>query len=54
MIELFKKTFYTGLGVLALTKEKIEELGDELVEKGKLSESDVKKFVDDLKLLNNK
>ena len=48
MIELFKKTFYTGLGVLALTKEKIEELGDELVEKGKLSESDVKKFVDDL------
>jgi polyhydroxyalkanoate synthesis regulator phasin len=48
MIELFKKTFYTGLGALALTKEKIEELADELVEKGKLSESDVKKFVDDL------
>jgi polyhydroxyalkanoate synthesis regulator phasin len=48
MIDLIKKTFYTGLGVVALTKEKIEELADELVEKGKLSESDVKKFVDDL------
>jgi len=48
MIELFKKTFYTGLGVFALTKKKIEELAKELVEKGKLSESDVKKFVDDL------
>ena len=48
MIDLIKKTFYTGLGVVALTKEKIEELADELVEKGKLSESDVKKFVDDM------
>jgi len=48
MIDLIKKTFYTGLGAVALTKEKIEELADELVEKGKLSESEVKKFVDDL------
>jgi polyhydroxyalkanoate synthesis regulator phasin len=48
MIDLIKKTFYTGLGVVALTKEKIEELADELVEKGKLSESDVKKFVDEM------
>lgn len=48
MIDLIKKTFYTGLGAVALTKEKIEELADELVEKGKLSEGDVKKFVDDL------
>jgi polyhydroxyalkanoate synthesis regulator phasin len=48
MIDLIKKTFYTGLGAVALTKEKIEELANELVEKGKLSESEVKKFVDDL------
>jgi len=48
MIDLIKKTFYTGLGVVALTKEKIEELANELVEKGKLSEGEVKKFVDDL------
>lgn len=48
MIDLIKKAFYTGLGAIALTKEKIEELADELVEKGKLSESEVKKFVDDL------
>ena len=48
MIDLIKKTFYTGLGAVALSKEKIEELADELVEKGKLSEGDVKKFVDEL------
>lgn len=47
MIDLIKKAFYTGLGAAELTKEKIEELAKELVEKGKVSESDIKKFVDD-------
>lgn len=48
MIELIKKAFYTGLGAAELTREKIDELGRELADKGKLSESEVKKFVDEM------
>lgn len=48
MIELIKKAFYTGLGAAELTREKIEDLARELSEKGKVSESEVKKFVDEM------
>ena len=47
MIDLIKNAFYTGLGAAELTKEKLEELAKEMVEKGKVSESEMKKFVDD-------
>jgi polyhydroxyalkanoate synthesis regulator phasin len=48
MIDLLKKTLLTGVGVAALTKEKIEELAKDFVEKGKISEQEGKAFVDDL------
>lgn len=48
MIELLKKTLLTGVGVAALTKEKIEALAKDFVEKGKISEQEGKAFVDDL------
>ncbi|MEN8199047.1 MAG: phasin family protein [Thermodesulfobacteriota bacterium] len=48
MIELVKKTLLTGVGVAVLSKEKIEELARELIEKGKMSEEEGKTFVDDL------
>jgi len=48
MIDLLKKTLLTGVGVAALTKEKIEELAKDFVEKGKISEKEGKAFVDDL------
>lgn len=48
MIELIKKAMFTGIGVATLTKEKIEELAGEFVEKGKLSEQEGQKFVDDV------
>ena len=48
MIDLIKKAFYTGLGAVELTREKVEELAKELVDKGKLSESEMKKFVDEM------
>ncbi len=48
MIDLLKKTLLTGVGVAALTKEKIEELAKDFVEKGKISEQEGKIFVDDL------
>jgi len=48
MIDLLKKTFLTGVGVAALTKEKIEELAKDFVEKGKITEQEGKTLVDDL------
>ncbi len=48
MIELIKKAFYTGLGAAELTREKVEDLARELSEKGKVSESEVRKFVEEM------
>jgi polyhydroxyalkanoate synthesis regulator phasin len=45
MIDLIKKAVLTGLGVASLTKEKIEEFGRELIDKGKLTEQEGEKFV---------
>ena len=48
MIDLIKDVLYTGVGAAFLTKEKVEELKKELVEKGNLSKEEGKQFVDDL------
>ena len=48
MIDLIKKAFYTGLGAAELTREKVEELARELSEKGKVSESEIKRFVEEM------
>ncbi len=48
MIDLVKKAMFTGIGVMSLTKEKVEELAAEFVEKGKLSEQEGKKLVDEM------
>lgn len=48
MIELIKKAMFTGIGVAALTKDKVEELAGEFVEQGKLSEAEGKKLVDEI------
>jgi len=48
MNELIKKTLLTGLGLAFLTKEKIEEMTKEFIEKGKLSEQEGKKLYDEL------
>jgi polyhydroxyalkanoate synthesis regulator phasin len=48
MIDLIKKTLTTGLGLAFLTKEKIEDLSKDFVEKGKMSEKDAKEFIDEL------
>ena len=48
MIELIKKAFYTGLGAAELTREKVEDLARELADKGKVSDSEIKKFVDEM------
>jgi polyhydroxyalkanoate synthesis regulator phasin len=48
MIDLIKKAVLTGLGVASLTKEKIEEFGRELMDKGKLTEQEGAKFVGEM------
>lgn len=48
MKELLKNVLYVGLGAAFLTKEKLDELQAELVEKGKLSQEEGKQFIDDL------
>lgn len=48
MNDLVRKVFLTGIGLAALTKEKIEGVVKEAVDKGKLTEKDGKEFVDEL------
>jgi len=48
MIELIKKAFLTGVGIAALTKDKVEELTNELIDKGKMSEQEGEKLVKDM------
>ncbi|MBU0944046.1 MAG: hypothetical protein KJ804_14775 [Proteobacteria bacterium] len=48
MKELLKNIVYTGIGAAFLTKDKIEELKDDLVKQGKIGEEEGKKFVDEL------
>lgn len=44
----FKKLLYAGVGLASQVTEKFEKQVDELVEKGKLSDSEAKKLVDDM------
>ncbi|MGI6657258.1 MAG: phasin family protein [Desulfobulbus sp.] len=48
MKELLKNVLYTGVGAAFLTKEKIEELKNDLTDRGRMSQEEGKQFVDDL------
>ncbi|MGW8195185.1 MAG: phasin family protein [Desulforhopalus sp.] len=48
MIDIIKKAVLTGIGVASLTKEKIEDLSKELIDKGRLSEEEGEKFVEEM------
>lgn len=48
MKELLKDILYIGAGAAFMTKEKLEELKNELVEKGKISQEEGKQFIDEL------
>jgi polyhydroxyalkanoate synthesis regulator phasin len=43
---IVEKAFLLGLGVLETTKEKTTELANDLIEKGRVSDSDAKKVAD--------
>jgi polyhydroxyalkanoate synthesis regulator phasin len=49
MIDLIKKTMLSGVGLAMKTKDEIEDFAKEMEKKFNLSESDGKKFLDDLK-----
>ena len=48
MFELIKKTMMTGVGLAAMTREKIEEMAKELTEKGEMTEKEGRELVDEL------
>ena len=48
MENLIKKVLYTGVGIVAATTERLQHSIDDLVERGKLSEEEGKKVVDDV------
>ncbi len=48
MEKLLKKVLYTGIGIFASTTEKLQKAVDELVSKGKISEDEGKKVVEDV------
>ena len=48
MVDLIKKAFYTGLGFVALTKEKAEEMVKDIAQQAKLSEHEGKELVDSM------
>ncbi len=48
MIDLIKKTLLTGVGLAVMTKDKVQELGEDLANQAKLSENEGRAFVDDL------
>lgn len=48
MFDLIKKTMLTGVGLAAMTRDKVEELAKELKKRGALSEKEGKELVDEL------
>ncbi|MBN2105174.1 hypothetical protein JW835_14135 [bacterium] len=48
MADLFEKTLYLGLGIFSMTKDRAEEIINDLVEKGKVSKDESAKAVRDL------
>ncbi|BCV21284.1 phasin family protein [Moorella sp. Hama-1] len=48
MLDIMRKVFLAGLGAMFLTKEKAEEVAEELVHRGELRRDEVKNFVDQL------
>jgi len=48
MLEMIKKTMFTGLGLAYLSKGKVEGLAKELANLGKLSEKEGKEFAEEL------
>ncbi len=45
-MDAFKKAIMLGLGIASLTRDKLAEITDEMVEMGKMSEDEAQKFIE--------
>lgn len=48
MLDLLKKSFFAGIGALALTEEKVHEVIDEFVQKGELNQQEGESLLKEL------
>lgn len=48
MLNIIKKSMLTGIGLALIAKDEVEDLARELVKKGKMSENEGTKFLEDL------
>jgi polyhydroxyalkanoate synthesis regulator phasin len=48
MIDVIKKAVLTGIGIASLTKDKVEDLAKDLIDKGKMSEQEGEKLVQEM------
>ena len=48
MLDLVKKSMLAGIGLALKTRDEVEDLAKELVDKGKMTEKDGSKFLQDL------
>ncbi len=48
MLDIIKKSIYLGIGAASLTKERVDKLVDELIEKGQIAKDDKANVVKDL------
>jgi polyhydroxyalkanoate synthesis regulator phasin len=48
LLELLEETFYAGVGAVALTKDRMDELVDELTKRGRLSRAEARQVVDEV------
>jgi len=48
MLNIIKKSMLTGIGLALLAKDEVEDLTKELVTKGKMSENEGMKFLEEL------
>lgn len=48
MLDLFERGFLATLGMLSLSRERVQELVDQMVERGELKREDSKQMVDKL------
>ncbi|MBW1606664.1 MAG: hypothetical protein JRF45_09180 [Deltaproteobacteria bacterium] len=48
MLNIIKKSMLTGVGLALIAKDEVEDLARELVNKGKMSENEGTKFLEDL------
>ncbi|MBU0987549.1 MAG: hypothetical protein KKH68_09875 [Proteobacteria bacterium] len=48
MLSIIKKSMLTGIGLALIAKDEVEDLAKELIKKGKMTEKEGVKFLEDL------